>query len=122
MMRKEKAWGAREFKEAKNGPGKSTKRRRMERERFKAVVERREKVKDRRAKREVKVEPDQDRDEIISEVPKAVDDDKMEGSSKKRRLVSSSTSDGPPAKKQRTIAVTTRTTRYGAHPIYLPDC
>jgi hypothetical protein len=57
-----------------------------------------------------------------SEVPKAVDDDKMEGTSNKRGRKSARTGDGPPAKKQRTIAVTTPTTRYGAHPIYLPDC
>jgi hypothetical protein len=77
---------------------------------------------DRQAKKKVKVEPDEDREASISEVPKAVDDDKMEGTSKKRGHISSSTGDGPPAKKQRTIAVTTPTTRYGAHPIYLPDC
>jgi hypothetical protein len=77
---------------------------------------------DRQAKKKVKVEPEEHREASISEVPKAVDDDKMEGTSNKRGRKSSSTGDGPPAKKQRTIAVTTPATRYGAHPIYLPDC
>lgn len=76
---------------------------------------------DRQAKSEDKVKPDGNTEASSSEVPKAVDGDKMDGtgrgstgSSKKRPHILSGTSDGPPAKKQRTTAVDSRTTRYGA--------